>query len=125
MPTVYYFNPQSEFSTDERCDICELLNQDVDENCSIAKARVAPGVTTQRHSVQDTTERYVILQGQGKVMINNNEPQSVAYLDTVLIPPGAAQQITNTGDEDLLFLCICTPRFRQENYRSFEQSIEN
>jgi mannose-6-phosphate isomerase-like protein (cupin superfamily) len=126
MNPVYFFNPHSEFSTNERCDITELLNQAVDATCSIAKARVAPGVTTQLHSVQNTTERYVIMQGQGEVMIDNNDPLPVAYLDTVLIPPGAAQQITNTGDEDLLFLCICTPRFRQKNYRCLENScLEN
>jgi mannose-6-phosphate isomerase-like protein (cupin superfamily) len=28
-----------------------------------------------------------------------------------------AQRVTNTGEEDLVFLAICTPRFRPENYR--------
>jgi len=124
MHPVYYFNSLSEFSTRERCNITELLNLSADESCSIARARVTPGVTTQLHCVQGTTERYVILQGQGNVMINHSDPLPVTYLDTLVIPPGVAQQITNTGDEDLLFLCICTPRFKQKNYCSLESNDE-
>ena len=124
MQPVFYYDPENEFSTDERCDINELLNLNADESCSIATARVAPGITTQLHAVLGTTERYVILQGQGKVRINHGTSLAVAYLDTVLIPPGAAQQITNTGSEDLMFLCICTPRFKQKNYRGLEDKDE-
>ena len=124
MQTVYYFNPQNKFSSDERCDINELLNQELDDSCSIAKACVAPGIKTQLHCVQHTSERYVILQGKGEVLINHETPRSVTCLDTVFIPPGVAQQIINTGDEELQFLCICTPRFKQENYRNLEDEIE-
>jgi oxalate decarboxylase/phosphoglucose isomerase-like protein (cupin superfamily) len=38
----------------------------------------------------------------------------------VLIPPGAAQRISNTGDDDLVFLAICTPRFVREAYRDVD-----
>ena len=31
-----------------------------------------------------------------------------------------AQSIANTGDDDLVFLCICTPRFQWPNYESLE-----
>jgi len=36
--------------------------------------------------------------------------------DVVLIPPGTRQRITNMGDGDLVFLALCTPRFRVEAY---------
>ena len=42
--------------------------------------------------------------------------QTVAPGDVVLIPPGCRQRITGLGDEDLVFLAICTPRFRPEAY---------
>ena len=42
MSYVKYFNPDAQFSTPERCDINELLNQVNESVCSIAKARVAP-----------------------------------------------------------------------------------
>jgi len=36
--------------------------------------------------------------------------------DTVIIPPQCPQRIENTGTEDLIFLAICTPPFKGENY---------
>jgi mannose-6-phosphate isomerase-like protein (cupin superfamily) len=35
--------------------------------------------------------------------------------DTVYIPPGAGQQITNTGRSDLVFLAIVDPAWRAED----------
>jgi mannose-6-phosphate isomerase-like protein (cupin superfamily) len=36
--------------------------------------------------------------------------------DRILIPPGTPQRITNTGARDLVFDCLCTPRFVPEAY---------
>lgn len=123
MQPVYYYHEHDEFYTSERCKITELLNKSIDEDCSIAKASVAPGVSTQLHALQGTTERYIILQGQGHVTINGQKPLPVAYLDTVLIPPDTSQKITNTGTVELEFLCICTPRFKPENYHNLETVV--
>lgn len=109
-----------EFYTEERCHILEMSNSTADEQLSIARARVEPGVTTAFHCVIDTVERYVILQGQGEVEIGRKPTEAVGAGDVVLIPAGMDQRITNTGTEDLIFLAICTPRFRQENYRHTE-----
>jgi mannose-6-phosphate isomerase-like protein (cupin superfamily) len=38
----------------------------------------------------------------------------------VVIPAGTPQQIENTGTTDLVFLCVCSPRFRQEGYEALE-----
>jgi mannose-6-phosphate isomerase-like protein (cupin superfamily) len=40
--------------------------------------------------------------------------------DTVEIPAGVSQRITNTGDDDLLLQCVCLPRFTPECYESLE-----
>ena len=40
--------------------------------------------------------------------------------DIVEIAAGLTQAISNTGEGDLLFLCICTPRFEWDNYESLE-----
>jgi len=37
-----------------------------------------------------------------------------------MIPPSVRQRITNVGDSDLVFLAICTPRFRPEAYEEVE-----
>lgn len=114
--SISRFDASTEFYTPERCHIVEIHNDESDAGCSIARARVAPGVTTQRHRLKGTIERYVILEGEGAVEVGDNPPERVAPLDVILVPEGASQRITNIGDTDLVFLCVCTPRFSRQNY---------
>jgi mannose-6-phosphate isomerase-like protein (cupin superfamily) len=125
MTYINQYNPDNQFSTTERCDINELFNHTDDAHCSIARALVAPGVCTQLHAVKNTVERYVILEGHGKVTINNSAPEQVSHLDIVTIPSGVSQKIENCGDTALIFLCICTPRFEQKNYLNLEEETVN
>ncbi len=113
---VLSLNPAAEFYTTEGCFINELCNVDLDAEVSIARARVAPGVTTRWHRLCDTAERYVLLSGCGQVEVGDLPAQEVGAGDVVLIPPGTRQRIRNLGAEDLVFLAICTPRFRPEAY---------
>jgi mannose-6-phosphate isomerase-like protein (cupin superfamily) len=113
-------DPKSEFYTQERCHILEMSNSTADEALSIARARVEPGVTTAWHRVRDTAERYVILEGVGEVELRGRAPERVGAGDVVLIPPGHEQRISNTGNTDLVFFALCTPRFRQANYEHTE-----
>lgn len=119
-PKLFSVDESAEYYTEERCHILELSNSPADAGLSVARARVEPGVTTALHRVIDTVERYVILSGSGRIDIEGLEPADVGQYDVVNIPAGALQRITNTGDSDLLFLAICTPRFRQENYQHTE-----
>jgi mannose-6-phosphate isomerase-like protein (cupin superfamily) len=119
-PVIDHSDISREYFADERCYILELRNSPDDPDVSIARARVEPGVTTKRHCVVGTAERYVILEGAGVVFIGDLDEQVVGAGDVVFIPPGVVQSIANTGDQDLLFLCICTPRFEWDNYASLE-----
>jgi len=114
------YKPETEFYTDERCYIVEIHNRNDDEACSIARARVLPGVTTQLHALRGVDERYVILDGEGSVEVNGGPPTPVRPFDVVGIVAGTTQRITNTGDQDLVFLCICTPRFDPDRYMNME-----
>lgn len=100
----------------EGCFITEWSNSPDDPAVSIARARVEPGRTTRWHCLRDTGERYVLLQGAGRVEIGDLPPQAVGAGDVVVIPPGTRQRITNTGDGDLVFLAICSPRFTAAAY---------
>lgn len=108
-----------EFFTPERCFITELMNTPESPETSLAVARVEPGVTTQLHSLTGVTERYVVRKGEGLVEIDG-VTHMLRLGDTAVIPAGAAQRITNTGDEDLEFYCLCTPRFVPESYVNLE-----
>lgn len=114
------FDPAAEFYTPEQCYIIELSNTPDDPEVSIARARVAPGVTTRWHRVVATAERYVILEGRGRVEVGDLPPQDVSAGDVVLIPPSCRQRIANVGADDLIFLAICTPRFRPGAYEDIE-----
>ena len=113
-------DPTSEFDTAERCHIIEIGNDDGDEQVSVARARVEPGVTTAWHRLDGISERYLILTGTGRVEIGDDIVAEVGPGDLVRIPAGTRQRISNTGSEDLIFYAICAPRFRQENYQSLE-----
>ena len=115
----------AEYYTAERCHILEMSNSSADEALSIAKARVEPGVTTAWHRVRQTAERYVILAGEGLVEVGSELREPVGVGDVVLIPPDVEQRITNTGDADLEFLALCTPRFRPQNYQDTESGVDD
>ena len=109
-----------EFYTAEGCHIRELLNDPRVPEMSLATARVEPGVTTALHRV-GVREWYVIVAGAGLMTVGDGEPFPVRAGDTVAIPAGVAQRIRNTTDVDLVFHCICQPRFRQACYESLGQ----
>ncbi len=113
-------NLDAEFYTPEKCYIAELSNTPDDPDTSIARARVAQGMTTRWHRLVGTAERYVILDGRGRVEIGSLSPQDVGVGDVVLIPPSCRQRITNLGPGDLIFLAVCTPRFRPEVYEDID-----
>ncbi|WP_404355518.1 cupin domain-containing protein [Methylotuvimicrobium sp. KM1] len=120
--SIKKLNLDDEFYTPEQCFIIEQSNSCDDPDLSIARARVEPGVTTRWHRLVGTVERYVIIQGLGRVEVGSLPPQEVKPGDIVLIPPTYRQRIANIGSEDLIFLAICTPRFLDANYQDIEDN---
>ena len=116
---VTRFDASLEYYTDERCHI--LVTDAVgDDVVSLARARVEPGVTTAWHSLTGVDERYFMLAGEGVVEVGDDEPTPVGPGDVVAIPAGVRQRITNSGDGDLIFLCVCTPPFTPDCYVDLE-----
>ena len=115
--TIQHYKPSAEFYISEDCYINELWNNATDAEVSIARARVLPSVTTKWHRLEGIVERYMILEGQGRVEVGDLPATDVSAGDVVIIPAMSAQRITNTGSEDLVFLAICSPRFVQSAYQ--------
>jgi len=109
-----------EYFFEEGCYITELSNSVDDPAVSIARARLAPGEATRWHMLRDTGERYVLLEGRGLVEVGDMQPQEVVPGDVVLIPPLTRQRITSVGQEDLIFLAICSPPFTSGVYIDIE-----
>jgi mannose-6-phosphate isomerase-like protein (cupin superfamily) len=114
-PKIVKASSLNEYLTPEHCIIAENY---ACKDVSIARAAVKPGITTVPHYLKGVQEIYIITSGQGKVAIGDIEPTDVAEGDVVIIPPMTSQKITNTGKTDLVFYCVCTPRFIQDCYFS-------
>lgn len=80
---------------------------------SLAEARVKPGRASLAHRMR-STEVYYILQGEGEMRIDA-ERRAVCAGQAVVIPPGFVQSIKNTGDRELVFLCLVDPAWRAED----------
>jgi|SRR5215469_8892239 len=117
---IRHVRESDEFMTPEGCSILESWNSEADSAVSIARARVKAGVTTKLHRVHGLTERYLIISGSGIATIGNAKSERVGPGDVVVIPPGVTQKIENDGYVDLVFYCVCSPRFTQDAYIQLE-----
>jgi mannose-6-phosphate isomerase-like protein (cupin superfamily) len=100
------------FTTKDGSEIRELLahrNSSI-RNQSLAEARLPVGATTTLHYHPKTEEIYYILRGTGHMQIAD-ETCPVGPGDAIAIPPGLRHQISNTGQEPLVFLCCCAPGY--------------
>jgi len=111
----------AEFRTRERCHITELINDPQTADFSLAEARIEPGITTELHKL-GVSEWYVIRSGIGRMEIGGNPWFDVAPGDFFAIPAGVSQRIENTGTDDLIFQCVCLPRFAPGAYQALEEA---
>ena len=118
-PTVVKEDLSGEHLTPEGCYILENWNS-TEDGMSIARARVEPGVTTQRHILAGVDEKYLIVSGTGSIEVGDLPATEVATGDLVVIPAGTPQRIINAGEEDLIFYCICMPGFTPDCYLASE-----
>jgi mannose-6-phosphate isomerase-like protein (cupin superfamily) len=103
----------------DRSLLIELLHPDkvpgaAGLSCSIAHAIVPPGESTLPHQLSRSTELYYLLDGTGEMHIGE-EQAPVCAGQCILIPPGARQYIRNTGETDLVFLCIVAPKWQADD----------
>jgi mannose-6-phosphate isomerase-like protein (cupin superfamily) len=104
------------FITKDSSEIREILaprNSSIKRQ-SLAEARLLPGRSTAEHYHIQTEEIYYILSGRGQIIVDR-EKRDVKKHDGIAIPPGVKHKITNTGTEDLIFLCCCVPAYEGED----------
>ena len=86
---------------------------------SMARAIVKPGRTTRNHKLK-SSETYFVLKGEG-VMYVDSEQAVVKAGQLVYIPSLSEQKIRNTGNDDLVFLCIVDPAWKPEDEEILEK----
>jgi mannose-6-phosphate isomerase-like protein (cupin superfamily) len=119
-PIIVKANSVNMILTPERCYVAENYSSK-DSKVSIAIATVKPGITTATHHLEGIEEIYIITQGTGLIDIKGMEPAKVTVGDVIVIPDGTSQCIKNIDNTDLVFYCVCTPKFTQKQYFSDER----
>jgi len=109
-------NKVNAFITKDGSEIREILSPGNSSlrNQSLAEARVSPGKATIQHYHIKSQEIYYILQGKAKIRVEG-ELRDVAEGDGIAIMPGQSHRIWNSGAEELVFLCCCSPPYEDED----------
>ena len=104
------------FITKDGSEIRELLayRNSCIQRQSLAEARVPPGGATTPHYHPQTEEIYYILEGCGRMQVED-QVRNVGPGDAIAIPPGATHQIANLGDNTLRLLCCCVPAYEHDD----------
>lgn len=104
------------YVTKDNSEIRELMHPGVhgNTNQSLAEATIAVGTGTLLHRHRVTEELYHITAGDG-LMTLGAERFAVATGDTILIRPGVAHRIENTGRSPLRLLCMCSPAYDHQD----------
>lgn len=104
------------YITKDGSTIRELMHPKVhaNSNQSLAEATVPAGIQTELHLHKKSEEIYHITQGEGVMSLGENQFQ-VSVGDTICIPPNTPHQISNTGNNDLVILCACSPAYSHED----------
>ena len=104
------------FTSRDGCRLCELLHPKNDPtltmDMSLCHCILEPGEATAPHSLKEQTEVYYILSGEGQMHIGE-EAAAISSGQTTSVPPGAMQWIANSGTDELLFLAICQPQWKE------------
>lgn len=82
-------------------------------NYSIARFTLNPEKKSVLHQLK-SSEIYYILEGKANLHIDN-EIHGLEKDDSAYVPPMSKQFIENTGKDDLRFLCIVDPAWKQED----------
>ena len=99
--------------------LCELLhpdreNEDLKMDLSIAHAVLKVGESSLAHRLKNSVEIYYILEGTG-IMHIDNESEEVQSGQAIYIPINSKQYIENIGNDELKFLCIVYPKWKEED----------
>jgi len=81
---------------------------------SLAEARIPIGEKTRLHLHEKTEELYHITQGVGIMTLGDEQFEARAG-DTICISPGMKHCIENTGTEELVILCCCSPAYAHDD----------
>lgn len=107
------------FKALDKTILCELLhpNNEKEElkiDYSIVHAVLKAGESSLVHKLKTSVEVYYILEGKG-VMHIDDEAEEVWPGQAIYIPANSRQYIENIGNDELKFLAIVYPTWKEED----------
>ncbi len=85
---------------------------------SLAQFTLEPGKKSKLHKIK-SSEIYYILDGKANLRIND-KIMKLEKDDSAYVPPNSKQNIENIGDENLRFLCIVEPAWKEKDEKILE-----
>lgn len=68
-----------------------------------------PGQASTRHRHMTQTEFYVVVEGTGRMRVDDDEPLTLAPRSCVIVEPDTVRQVFNDTDAPVLWLVVGTP----------------
>lgn len=114
--TLTHYPEIEEYVTKDGSRIRELMHpsRHTCHQQSLAEARVSPGGRTTLHRHRVTEEFYHVTAGAGSMTLGE-ACFPIAQGDTIAIPPGTPHAVHNTGEEELVILCCCSPAYSHDD----------
>ncbi|MCF8281807.1 MAG: cupin domain-containing protein [Bacteroidales bacterium] len=95
-------------------EILHPVNDNVRIDYSLAHAYLEVGVSSLPHRLVTSSETYFFLEGEGCISING-EVLQVGKGDVAHVPANVDQFVQNTGPNRLVFPCIVTPPWFEQD----------
>lgn len=81
---------------------------------SIAIVTIPPGKSSVLHLHPEAEESYFVTAGRAEIRVGE-ETFALREGSAALIPPKAPHKITNSGNNDLVFVAVCVPAWEPTN----------
>ena len=90
------------------------------QTCGMRSGRIylAPGNSCGQHSTKDREELLVFLSGRGELLIGENDRYQVGHGKVAYVAPQTAHDVSNTGDEPLIYVYCVAPAASEKGEKS-------
>jgi mannose-6-phosphate isomerase-like protein (cupin superfamily) len=95
--------------------IREMMHPKIHGNAgaSVAEATIPVGTTTLMHMHTLSEEIYVVTQGAGRMQLGDKS-FDIHTGDTITIAPRTMHSVGNSGNTDLVIICVCVPAYEHD-----------
>lgn len=98
-------------------EVLHPKNDNIPLAYSLAQASINVGESSLPHQLKGS-EVYYFLEGNGEIVVNKDK-KSVKKGDVVFVPSNAEQYVVNSGNRNLVFLCIVSPPWDEQEETIF------